>query len=163
MTTIAMVAGMVPSALALDEGATSARPWRSRLIGGLVFSTFLSLLFTPAFYALVKGRPAVFSRGRCRAGRALLKASVGGSATPRPSPAVARAVAASEGRKRALPIRLGDARPGIDDLQHGRSGLAPGRERDPVPWRPMGHRDPQPVDQRPREHPSTARSGGAGS
>ena len=55
MTTIAMVAGMMPSALALGEGGDFRAPMAIAVIGGLVFSTFLSLLFTPAFYSLVEG------------------------------------------------------------------------------------------------------------
>ena len=55
MTTIAMVAGMIPSALALGEGGDFRAPMAVAVIGGLIFSTFLSLLFTPAFYSLVEG------------------------------------------------------------------------------------------------------------
>jgi hydrophobe/amphiphile efflux-1 (HAE1) family protein len=53
MTTIAMVAGMVPSALALGAGGDARSPMAIAVIGGLIVSTFLSLLFVPAFFALM--------------------------------------------------------------------------------------------------------------
>jgi multidrug efflux pump subunit AcrB len=53
MTTIAMVAGMVPSALALGEGGEFRAPMAVAVIGGLLVSTLLSLLFVPAFYSVV--------------------------------------------------------------------------------------------------------------
>ena len=53
MTTIAMVAGMVPSALALGAGGDARSPMAIAVIGGLLVSTFLSLLFVPAFFALM--------------------------------------------------------------------------------------------------------------
>lgn len=53
MTTIAMVAGMVPMALAL-EGSSSARsPMAVGVIGGLITSTGLSLLVVPVLYEVV--------------------------------------------------------------------------------------------------------------
>jgi multidrug efflux pump subunit AcrB len=53
MTTIAMVAGMVPSALALGAGGDARAPMAIAVIGGLLVSTALSLLFVPAFFALM--------------------------------------------------------------------------------------------------------------
>jgi hypothetical protein len=53
MTTIAMAAGMAPSALALGAGGEFRSPMAIAVIGGLVISTFLSLLFVPAFFALM--------------------------------------------------------------------------------------------------------------
>jgi multidrug efflux pump subunit AcrB len=53
MTTIAMVAGMVPSALGLGAGGEFRSPMAIAVIGGLVVSTFLSLLFVPAFFAVM--------------------------------------------------------------------------------------------------------------
>ena len=55
MTTIAMVAGMVPSALALGTGGEFRSPMAIAVIGGLVLSTFLSLLFVPAFFVVMDG------------------------------------------------------------------------------------------------------------
>ncbi|HTJ03366.1 MAG TPA: efflux RND transporter permease subunit, partial [Methylovirgula sp.] len=53
MTTIAMVAGMVPSALGLGAGGEFRSPMAIAVIGGLLVSTFLSLLFVPAFFAVM--------------------------------------------------------------------------------------------------------------
>jgi hydrophobe/amphiphile efflux-1 (HAE1) family protein len=53
MTTIAMVGGMIPSALALDAGGEFRAPMAIAVIGGLISSTLLSLLFVPAVYVLV--------------------------------------------------------------------------------------------------------------
>ncbi|MBZ6078813.1 efflux RND transporter permease subunit [Microvirga puerhi] len=53
MTTIAMVAGMVPSALALGAGGEFRAPMAIAVIGGLIVSTLLSLVFVPAFFILM--------------------------------------------------------------------------------------------------------------
>ena len=53
MTTIAMVGGMIPSALALDAGGEFRAPMAIAVIGGLISSTVLSLLFVPAVYVLM--------------------------------------------------------------------------------------------------------------
>jgi len=53
MTTIAMVGGMLPSALALDSGGEFRAPMAIAVIGGLLSSTVLSLLFVPAVFALM--------------------------------------------------------------------------------------------------------------
>jgi len=53
MTTIAMVGGMFPSALALDSGGEFRAPMAIAVIGGLISSTVLSLLFVPAVFALM--------------------------------------------------------------------------------------------------------------
>ncbi|MGB3272642.1 MAG: efflux RND transporter permease subunit [Xanthobacteraceae bacterium] len=53
MTTIAMAAGMVPSALAFGAGGEFRSPMALAVIGGLVFSTLLSLVFVPAMFMLM--------------------------------------------------------------------------------------------------------------
>jgi multidrug efflux pump subunit AcrB len=53
MTTIAMIAGMVPSALGIGAGGEFRSPMAIAVIGGLVVSTFLSLLFVPAVFAVI--------------------------------------------------------------------------------------------------------------
>jgi hydrophobe/amphiphile efflux-1 (HAE1) family protein len=53
MTTIAMAAGMVPSALAFGAGGEFRAPMAIAVIGGLLVSTFLSLIFVPAFFVLM--------------------------------------------------------------------------------------------------------------
>ena len=53
MTTIAMAAGMMPSALAFGAGGEFRSPMALAVIGGLVFSTVLSLVFVPAMFILM--------------------------------------------------------------------------------------------------------------
>ena len=53
MTTVAMVAGMTPSALAFGAGGEFRAPMAIAVIGGLIFATLLSLIFVPAFIAMM--------------------------------------------------------------------------------------------------------------
>jgi multidrug efflux pump subunit AcrB len=53
MTTIAMIAGMMPSALAYGAGGEFRAPMAIAVIGGLIVSTLLSLVFVPAFMAMM--------------------------------------------------------------------------------------------------------------
>ena len=53
MTTIAMVAGMMPSALAFGAGGEFRSPMALAVIGGLLFSTLLSLVFVPAMFLMM--------------------------------------------------------------------------------------------------------------
>jgi multidrug efflux pump subunit AcrB len=53
MTTIAMIAGMVPSALAFGAGGEFRAPMAVSVIGGLLCSTVLSLVFVPAVFVLM--------------------------------------------------------------------------------------------------------------
>jgi len=53
MTTIAMVAGMIPSALGLGDGGEFRSPMAIGVIGGLIVSTLLSLVFVPSFYTVM--------------------------------------------------------------------------------------------------------------
>jgi multidrug efflux pump subunit AcrB len=53
MTTIAMTAGMAPSALAVGAGGEFRSPMAIAVIGGLLVSTLLSLLFVPAFFTIM--------------------------------------------------------------------------------------------------------------
>ena len=53
MTTIAMVAGMTPSALGLGAGGEFRSPMALAVIGGLLFSTLLSLVFVPAMFMVM--------------------------------------------------------------------------------------------------------------
>lgn len=52
MTTVAMVAGMLPVALARGDGAESRIGMAWAIIGGLLASTFLTLLIIPVVYSL---------------------------------------------------------------------------------------------------------------
>jgi multidrug efflux pump subunit AcrB len=62
MTTIAMVAGMAPSALAFGSGGEFRSPMAIAIIGGLLVSTLLSLLFVPAFFVIMADVGRIFSR-----------------------------------------------------------------------------------------------------
>jgi multidrug efflux pump subunit AcrB len=53
MTTIAMAAGMVPSALAFGASGEFRSPMAIAVISGLIASTFLSLIFVPAAFTIV--------------------------------------------------------------------------------------------------------------
>lgn len=53
MTTLAMAAGMTPAALAVGAGGEFRSPMAIAVIGGLVISTFLSLIFVPSFFTLM--------------------------------------------------------------------------------------------------------------
>lgn len=53
MTTVAMAAGMLPTALGLGEGAEFRQPMALAVIGGLITSTALSLIFVPVIYEIV--------------------------------------------------------------------------------------------------------------
>lgn len=53
MTTVAMAAGMLPTALALGEGSYFRQPMAIAVIGGLISSTALSLVLVPVVYEIV--------------------------------------------------------------------------------------------------------------
>ena len=53
MTTMAMMAGMLPTALALEKGAEFRQPMAVAVIGGLMTSTILSLVLVPVVYEFV--------------------------------------------------------------------------------------------------------------
>ncbi len=53
MTTIAMAAGMLPSAYALGDGGEFRSPMAIAVIGGLIVSTILSLVFVPSFFTVM--------------------------------------------------------------------------------------------------------------
>jgi len=62
MTTIAMAAGMMPSALAFGAGGEFRSPMALAVIGGLVFSTVLSLVFVPAMFMMMDDLGALIWR-----------------------------------------------------------------------------------------------------
>lgn len=55
MTTLAMGLGMLPIAMAFGEGTEFRSPMAVAVIGGLITSTALSLLFIPAAFSLIDG------------------------------------------------------------------------------------------------------------
>ena len=58
MTTLAMVAGMLPTALGLGEAAEQSAPIGRAVIGGLLASTLATLVLLPAIYATFAPRTA---------------------------------------------------------------------------------------------------------
>src|SRR5205085_4423422 len=54
MTSAAMIAGMIPMALAIGQGAAAVAPLGRAVIGGLAAATFATLLVLPAVYSLVQ-------------------------------------------------------------------------------------------------------------
>jgi len=61
MTSAAMIAGMVPMALALGEGAEATAPLGRAVIGGLVAATAATLIVLPSVYSLAMRKAGVAS------------------------------------------------------------------------------------------------------
>ncbi|HXX95159.1 MAG TPA: efflux RND transporter permease subunit [Planctomycetota bacterium] len=61
MTSFAMIAGMVPMALALGEGGEQTAPLGRAVIGGLTASTLAVLLVLPACFAVIQARAGLRS------------------------------------------------------------------------------------------------------
>jgi len=55
MTTVAMIAGMLPSAISLGSDGSRNQPMAVTVIGGLLLSTLLTLLIVPAAFSLADG------------------------------------------------------------------------------------------------------------
>jgi len=53
MTTLAMISGMMPTALAFSKGSEWRQPMAITVIGGLLLALFLTLLMVPAFYEII--------------------------------------------------------------------------------------------------------------
>jgi multidrug efflux pump subunit AcrB len=56
MTSLAMIAGMVPMSLGLGESGRQTAPLGIAVIGGLLFSTLITLLLVPVVYDAVTGK-----------------------------------------------------------------------------------------------------------
>jgi multidrug efflux pump len=64
MTSVATIMGALPIALGLGAGATSRRPLGYAIVGGLLFSTALTLFLVPSVYVMLdalRGRRAVMA------------------------------------------------------------------------------------------------------
>jgi multidrug efflux pump subunit AcrB len=61
MTTLAMMAGMLPMAVGLGEGGRQTSPLGIAVIGGLLFSSFTTLLILPLLYNVVIGKKRYIS------------------------------------------------------------------------------------------------------
>lgn len=75
MTTLTTILGMVPMAVGTGEGAELWRPMGTAVIGGLTFSTILTLLFVPVLYCSFAGRGVVNRRRKWRKSHELPQAS----------------------------------------------------------------------------------------
>lgn len=68
MTTVAMIAGMIPLALGIGPGAEARAPMAHAIIGGLVTSTVLTLVVVPVVYTifddLQNGKIKLFKTGK---------------------------------------------------------------------------------------------------
>ncbi|HMH24446.1 MAG TPA: efflux RND transporter permease subunit [Puia sp.] len=56
MTSLAMIAGMIPMASGMGEAGDQTAPLGRAVIGGLLFSTLSALLVLPQVYSLIQGR-----------------------------------------------------------------------------------------------------------
>jgi multidrug efflux pump subunit AcrB len=55
MTSLAMIAGMLPMAIGWGEGGAQTAPLGRAVIGGLALATLATLLVLPGIYALIRG------------------------------------------------------------------------------------------------------------
>ena len=61
MTSLAMIAGMIPMALGFGEGGEQTAPLGRAVVGGLAAATFATLLVLPSVFAIVRGRASTHS------------------------------------------------------------------------------------------------------
>jgi hypothetical protein len=66
MTTIAMIGGMLPSAIGVGSGGEFRAPMSIAVIGGLISSTLLSLVFVPAVFTVMDDIAKTIWRGFAR-------------------------------------------------------------------------------------------------
>jgi multidrug efflux pump len=64
MTSVATIIALMPIALGLGAGAASRRPLGYAIVGGLFFSTVLTLYLVPVVYVLLDSLGALVRRGR---------------------------------------------------------------------------------------------------
>ena len=94
MTTLAMIFGMLPTALAIGSGAEMRAPMGRGVIGGLITSTMLTLIVVPVMYSILDD---LVMRRRRRAAGAAESEPVGASASGRESHAAVSSLSKSPG------------------------------------------------------------------
>jgi hypothetical protein len=129
MTACAMTMGMMPMAMALERGSEMQAPLGRAVIGGLVMSTFATLLVVPSIFALVTGRrvprsPSIYPDDPESAHYDPLVFAKGGTSGHEAEPTAA--VNAREG------VAVGpELPPGTDIADDGEGG------RQAIPWAPI--------------------------
>jgi Cu/Ag efflux pump CusA len=61
MTSLAMITGMIPMALAIGRGSEEVAPLGRAVIGGLLAATLATLLVLPTVFGLVQRRVSLVS------------------------------------------------------------------------------------------------------
>jgi HAE1 family hydrophobic/amphiphilic exporter-1 len=69
MTTLAMIFGMLPVALAIGSGAEMRAPMARAVVGGLATSTLLTLLVVPVTYSILDDASGWFRRRKGSTGK----------------------------------------------------------------------------------------------
>ena len=68
MTSFAFILGVLPLAFATGAGAAARNSVGTAVAGGMLASTFLSIVFIPVLYVIIRtlvpGRPRAAGRGR---------------------------------------------------------------------------------------------------
>ena len=107
MTSLAIIAGMIPVAIGAGEGADFRAPLGRAVIGGVITSTLLTLLVIPTLYAaLADGRDRVRERLRRRRRSHRLRHAVEGEEFPPARPLLDCAAVLA----RAVPVQRRNAR-----------------------------------------------------
>ncbi|ULB09699.1 efflux RND transporter permease subunit [Cereibacter azotoformans] len=103
MTSIAMSAGMLPSALGVGEGGPFRAPMATAVIGGIIVSTILSLVIVPSFFLIMDDLSRLIAR---------LFSGIAGAREHEPEPPtaeeLAERLAAREADLEALQARVAD-------------------------------------------------------
>ena len=85
MTTVAMIFGMMPLALALGAGAEARAPMARAVIGGLITSTLLTLFVVPVMYTFLDDLGSWASARLTGAPHDVRSASGAGAPVPEPA------------------------------------------------------------------------------
>ena len=101
MTTVALVAGLMPLALGIEEGSETYKGMAAVIIGGMLSSTLLSLLVVPCMYTYFDDLQRVIGWRSGTGGRSA--AQEGGAAPPPAARRPAQPVPAPGRRGRAAP------------------------------------------------------------